>query len=167
MTLKVGDHVSKIDEPIDGHILSVDGHTAEVLWSDGFEERLLIKKITLKKTFEIEEIQVKDQLVSPILVARKIEEIDLHFDKIEIKHHLVPKYEILIRQLNYFYEEVQRAKKEKLDTLIVIHGRGEGVLREELIAACQKIDHIYFETAQDKKYRGNALAIHFLNHDHA
>jgi len=160
---KIGDLVSKIDEPIDGHILSIDHQVVHVLWDDGFEEKILRKKITLKKSIELSEIEVKDDTTSITWRKRRIEEVDLHFDKIEIRHHLVPKYEILIRQLNYFHEEVQRAKREHLDTLIVIHGRGEGVLKEELIAACQKMEHIQYETAKDKKYNGNALAIHFLN----
>jgi len=62
-------------------------------------------------------------------------EIDLHFDTISQQYDRripINKTHILEHQLNIFKEFYWRAREKKVRRLIVIHGFGKGILREEL-----------------------------------
>ncbi|MEQ1554746.1 MAG: Smr/MutS family protein, partial [Ferruginibacter sp.] len=63
-------------------------------------------------------------------VARSV--VDLHIEKLSNDWNHLSNFEILTLQLNNFEKYYNLAVVNKLETLIIIHGIGEGVLKDEI-----------------------------------
>ena len=74
----------------------------------------------------------------------------------------IPKEKILERQLTAFKEEYQNCLKEKVDELIVIHGKVSGILRENLIQFLKETKKTRYEEMTNGKYKQAAIKIYFL-----
>ena len=58
--------------------------------------------------------------------------VDLHIDKLYDAYEQLTSFQILSIQMNRFKRELDSAIKKKTKKLIVIHGKGKGVLKEEI-----------------------------------
>ena len=161
MKFKVGDTVSILDEPLKGKILSV-GARIHVILEDGFEESFLPSQLSLHTNllFNLEP-EVKDQASAPQFKTQKISEIDLHFDAQRMKIHSIEPQEVLQRQLILLQEEIRESIFNKIDRLIVIHGIGKGVLKQEVLKLAQNYAIITVRTLHESRYKNCAIALDF------
>lgn len=84
--------------------------------------------------------------------------IDLHIEKLPPAYHVKP----LEHQLHCLEEEMKDCISKGVQELIVIHGRGEGKLKnaiENKLSSHSKVKK--FINLNDVKYKGNALKIIF------
>ena len=58
--------------------------------------------------------------------------VDLHIDKLYDSYEQLSNHQILAIQMNRFKIELQTAFKKRTKKLIVIHGKGKGVLKDEI-----------------------------------
>ena len=157
---KVGDTISLIDEPLNGKILDIQGQKAQVLLDDGFSEWISFLKIvpTNQVQIEIEPLEDKHQDSFIEIRAERVHEIDLHIEHLVIDWKKIPSEKILERQMTSFMEELKDATQNKYDKLIVIHGKGKGILKTELINILQS-KGLNFSEMSYGKYKGAALEI--------
>ena len=161
MKFKVGDTVSILDEPLKGKVLSV-GTRIKVLLQDGFEESFLPTQLSVfTKELLHEEMELKDQIATTHFKTQKISEIDLHFDAQRMKIHNISPEEILQRQLILLQEEIRESISNKIDRLIVIHGIGKGILKQEVLKVAQNYTTIIVRSLQESRYRNCATALDF------
>ena len=59
-------------------------------------------------------------------------EVDLHIEHLVDKHKSLSNYEIVQIQIRHCEFTIEKAIKNNVSRLIVIHGKGEGVLKEEV-----------------------------------
>ena len=164
--IKVGVRVKWVDKPWTGDVIEMNGSRALVLLDDGFEEWEQMSKLLLEaESEEINSIEIFDSKneiqhieVRPI----KSNEIDLHIENLFVHWKQIPKEKILERQLTAFKEEYQNCLKEKVDELIVIHGKGSGILRENLIQFLKETKKTRYEEMTNGKYKQAAIKIYFL-----
>ena len=71
-------------------------------------------------------------------------EIDLHVDRILNSYSSLSNTEILLKQIHQFKDFFTRAKNKRVPKIVVIHGVGEGVLKNEIRSYLSKQENIEF-----------------------
>ncbi len=91
-------------------------------------------------------------------------EVDLHLHELIDNERGMSDGEKLQYQLSYFERMLATAIRERKRRLIVIHGVGEGVLREEVRKVLQYYDHLRFDDADPRRYGYGATAVELFHH---
>ncbi len=86
-------------------------------------------------------------------------EIDLHIENLIESERFLSNAQILDIQLKAFQAFLRKAKMKKIKKIIVIHGVGEGVLKEEIRSYLTKQDVTRFYDGDYSKYGYGATAI--------
>ncbi len=111
----------------------------------------------------IEEVHhsVRKEMKTGYLKPIDVWEIDLHIESITESHSGLTNGQILIKQLSIFKSFLNDARKKNIRKLIVIHGVGEGVLKEEVRAILKKIEGAEFFDASYQEYGKGATQVEF------
>jgi DNA-nicking Smr family endonuclease len=88
-------------------------------------------------------------------------EIDLHIHKLTDSYQHLSNTEILLKQLQKYKTTFLQAKNNRIKILVVIHGVGEGVLKNEIRMHLAKIENIKFYDANFLEYGKGATEILF------
>jgi dsDNA-specific endonuclease/ATPase MutS2 len=91
-------------------------------------------------------------------------EVDLHLHKLVEDESKLSDGEKLSFQLDFFERRLNTAIRERKKRVIVIHGVGEGVLREEVRKTLQFYEGVRFDDADPRKYGYGATAIEILHY---
>lgn len=91
-------------------------------------------------------------------------EVDLHLHELVDDERGMSDGEKLQYQLSYFERMLATAIRERKRRLIVIHGVGEGVLREEVRKVLQYYEHLRFDDADPRRYGYGATAVELFHH---
>jgi hypothetical protein len=87
-------------------------------------------------------------------------EVDLHIEKIRDDHQFLKNSEILDIQLNHFKKNLDAAIVHKLQSIIFIHGTGNGTLRNEIHKIISKHPQVKtFMDAHKEKFGYGATEI--------
>lgn len=158
----IGDRVKWINQPWRGTILEIQGQRARVLLNDGFEEWEQISKLTSEnEIIDLDKIHdSKNEITHIESRPLKISEIDLHIENLFVHWKKIPKEKILEMQIQAFQEEFHASYRNS-DELIVIHGKGSGILKENILRILQGQKQISYEAMQDGKYKHAAIKICF------
>jgi Smr domain len=161
--LKIGDKVLLVDEPAQGVITAITGQRAKVDIVGGFEEEILISKLIKVNEidYEMNELEDKHNDTYVEIRAEKLNEIDLHIENLFVHWQKIPKEDYLHRQLNAFKVELYHARKNKLDKLIVIHGKGKGILKNAVIDILNEQQKLSYQSMTKDKYKDAAIEIYF------
>lgn len=157
---KIGDEVSLIDEPLNGVISAIQDQKAHVFLEDGFAEWISFFKLVHRNKNQLEiELQAEKHADSFVEIRpERVHEIDLHIENLVIEWQKIPTDKILERQITSFVEELNDAIKNRYDKLIVIHGKGKGILKEE-ISTLLHAKGLKYSEMDYGKYRGSAIEI--------
>ncbi len=187
-----GDEVSFLNDVGGGLVLQIIGRDqAKVRTHDGFELVYPIKELVLNardpsRSVSDHEAQLR---ASDDRMAERIErdkgrgasagnggyapkpvddpgvmEVDLHLHKLVEDESALSDGEKLRFQLEFFERRLNTAIRERKKRVIVIHGVGEGILREEVRKALQFYEGVRFDDADPRKYGYGATAIEILHH---
>jgi dsDNA-specific endonuclease/ATPase MutS2 len=162
--LKVGSRVSFLDEQGFGVVQKIlNSNQALVMRDDGFEEACSISKLLLvdeetfsesafqhipKKTKESDKPKSKNSKKHK-KNSGLVWEIDLHIEQLIDNHRNMSNFDIIQVQLQHCKGTIERAIKNNVPRLVIIHGRGEGVLKEEVLHLLKK----YPVEAKDADFR--------------
>lgn len=86
-------------------------------------------------------------------------EIDLHIESLLDSHRNLTNTEILMRQMTEFRSFFKRAQEKNIQKIVVIHGVGEGVLKNEIRMFLAKKENIEFYDASFHDYGKGATEI--------
>jgi hypothetical protein len=93
-------------------------------------------------------------------IANPGKEIDLHIEKLRDDHQFLNSDEILDIQLSYFRKSLDAAIVHKLPSIVLIHGSGNGTLRNEIYKIISKHAHIKtFMDAYKEKFGYGATEV--------
>jgi dsDNA-specific endonuclease/ATPase MutS2 len=137
---KKGDFVSVIDNNIQGEIISVHGNRITIKDSDGFPYYCNANQIILRKPLNViipKEIE-KDKTSINIKAIKKHKkpkflEVDLHIHQITYSVKNMTNHQMLQYQISYAKQKIEYAIINRIPKVILIHGKGKGVLKKELI----------------------------------
>ena len=91
-----------------------------------------------------------------------VAEVDLHLHELVEDVARLDESERLAYQLRYFERALNAAIRDGKRKLIVIHGVGEGILREEVRKVLQYYDHVRFHDADMRRYGSGATEVEIL-----
>lgn len=181
---KIGDKVSVIHETIAGTILTIAGAKVTIEDTDGFVRAYKITDIVKETNDEYvihealvtESIHEKDSNAKPA-ISRKSStettveytnpnEIDLHIEVLfpEAVHWSVA--DILQKQMIACRAFVEKAIANKSRKVVVIHGKGEGVLKSEIYRYLNRVQNhlhisISYHDADFRTFGTGATQINF------
>lgn len=163
-SLCVGAEVTFKDEAGKGKVVKLlNSHQVIVLREDGFEEAYPIKDLIIisAETFSeaafkhIPECTKEENSKKKRLSKRHkknnglVWEVDLHIEHLVDSHRNLSNYEIVQIQIRHCQYTIEKAIKQNVHKLVIIHGKGEGVLKEEVRQLLKK----YPVEAKDADYR--------------
>jgi dsDNA-specific endonuclease/ATPase MutS2 len=186
----VGDNIAVLNDTITGKIIRIQQGKCVIEDSDGFEriypktslvvvkseldykltdeetEKFILQKInaiTKKK-----EVKLSSESTSKTTYNQEVLEIDLHIEELVDDHSNMNNFEILQRQMQTCRMFIERAMRVKAKKAILIHGKGEGVLREEIYSYLIRLENskhikLDFSSASFSHYGVNgATEVRFL-----
>ena len=170
--MKIGDTAKILDETGTVVIKKILGATAVVEDEYGFEltyplSRLLpcvpqnldIKSENIESKKNVEKSKPAPPKRKP--QTEEIREVDLHIGQlVDSLKGLHPK-QMLQKQLITAEKEIERAREDHVKKLILIHGKGKGVLKSEIYRLLNRTERIEFFEADIIKYRFGAVEIRF------
>ena len=188
--LKVGDRVAFVDEVGGGVVLDAPiAGRVRIRTDDGFvlirnvKELVPYDPVQIKQAYRVsdhqagmvaandlmEEKRKKRGNTKPGKTPRKPEdasvaEVDLHLHELVEDETRLSQGERLSYQLAYFERTLEAAIRDGKRKLIVIHGVGEGVLREEVRKMLQFYDGVRFQDADMGRYGAGATEVLILRH---
>ena len=174
--MKVGDIIHHIDGVERGRILAVLGDRLQVFWEDLEIEEIVQNNEVVVIQPEIAEIisgqsaiPNKEEKVLKASSSKKAQkdsarEIDLHIENLLPTTKGMTNHEIVQVQLQALYDAFEEARADRCKRLIVIHGVGEGRLREEVLIFLSGQDDIEFFDASYQKYGQGATEVRFYKY---
>ncbi|MBS1936367.1 MAG: Smr/MutS family protein [Bacteroidetes bacterium] len=192
-TLSPGDEVSFLNEVGGGVVLDVaeGGKRVKVRTHDGFELMYAAKELVLNAmdpSRSVGDHQAQLRAANDRLAERverdkgrgasvqnggrahdpvedpSVMEVDLHLHKLVEDEGRLSDGEKLRFQLEFFERRLNTAIRERKKRVIVIHGVGEGILREEVRKALQYYEGVRFDDADPRRYGHGATAIEILHY---
>lgn len=139
---------------------------------EGFEETISLKSVIKlgRDAFRKENVGFVPNKEEPKKKKQSVQkkktteallwEVDLHIEVLLDYYRNMGNYEIVQHQLRHCEFTLLKAQKNKVQRLVVIHGKGEGVLKEEVYSLARKHD-LHIREADFKRYGGGASEIVF------
>jgi len=169
MSFKIGDVVAFLDEPGTGTIVAINNDTAEVACDHGFNDFYSFSSLILRKSLVIGEVIRKDQpKVSRAPQSKgsaplpNFLEIDLHFEALVDFPKNFNAHEKLQIQLRETRKTLDKAQKAGIKKVVLIHGVGQGRLREEIYTLLERRDKLRFYDANYARYGKGATEVELL-----
>tara|TARA_B100000900_G_C20550074_1_gene704360 strand:+ start:807 stop:1592 length:786 start_codon:yes stop_codon:yes gene_type:complete len=174
--LSVGDQVVFMSDNTKGKILSILSHQEyEVEIHDGFTipvNRIEIEKIILTNmTLDQKGVssQIRKDLKKEVSKESKSNqstpnffnhnELDLHIENLIDSWQGLSNFEIVTLQLQHFRKRLYQALEDNEPSLVVIHGIGKGILKEEIYKYLLQFPNITVGPADAKLYGMGASEI--------
>lgn len=180
MKFEVGDRVSFIDDSGSGIIIEVLEKSRYKVRNDhGFDLVYPVKKLVplpdpedyrLEPNEEFKQIRIKHKSESlnkkPKSVpaqGKSVWEIDLHIEELIDDFRNLSNGEILDIQMKHFNYFLGNAIEKRIPKVIIIHGKGEGVLKSEIRTALFAYGNMEIHDASYSKYGQGAteVVIHY------
>ena len=169
---KIGDKVEVIDSSEKGVVLTVDKALISVEFEDGFQQDFQSNQLILSKPLEfdfasISVAHIVDQMSSKKKTSKSskigyIPEIDLHIHELIDDASRLSNFEILNIQILKAKGFVEWAISKQIKKIVLIHGVGQGVLKQELSTLLRRYDNIEFFDANYQKYGFGATEVNFF-----
>lgn len=97
-----------------------------------------------------------------IAIEKPAKEIDLHIEKLRDDHDFLDKQEMMEIQLSFFKKNLDAAIVHKLESIVFIHGVGNGSLRHEIHKVISKHAQVKtFMDARKEKFGYGATEVFF------
>jgi hypothetical protein len=136
---------------------------AYILKDNFLDKEVIEKTLNLEDLTRIKAIKEFKQPQKNSVAKQKIKdltkEIDLHIEELLDSYSGLTNTEILSVQLERFEKEIQFSLSNGIKKLIVIHGVGNGKLKQEIISILKTIDDITYYDASYKNYGFGATEI--------
>lgn len=173
MKFQINDKVSVLDDTIDGVVIAITNGQITIETTDGFplnfQESQLVKigtepynfnglahakslKEEKKKTYQ----RGKKQTNEFVLV------VDLHIEKLVKSKHGMSNYDILTLQLDTAKHKLDFSIQKRFPKVVLVHGVGDGVLKEDIYSMLRRYDNIRFYEADYQEYGMGATEIRIL-----
>lgn len=156
--LKVGDEASVINDSVKGVVIQLTSSLAVIRDEHGFEREYRLEELVLYRShdaYKLEDLKLNKEIEEKIKSqinekGHKLKdfEIDLHIEELIEDHRNMTNHEILTKQMTVCKGFIQNAIEKGLPKVVLIHGKGEGVLKAEIHSFLNKLRHyngVYLE----------------------
>ena len=171
--IRIGDNIKFLDSEGGGKVISILGNSYIILTNEGFEEEHSINAIikvnkdlekSLKKTYVPYGFKKLNKKVQKDSIFKSktplVWEIDIHIENLLDNFYQMNNYEIVNYQLDKCENIIHKALKAKIHKLIIIHGKGQGILRKEVHNLLHSF-RLDFKDSDYMRYSGGATDVFF------
>ena len=171
--IRIGDKIKFLDSEGGGEVISILGDLYTILTNEGFEEKHSINAIikvnedlekSLKKTYVPDGFKKLTKKVQKDSIFKSktplVWEIDIHIENLVDNFYHMSNYEIVNYQLDKCENIIHKALKAKVHKLVIIHGKGQGVLRKEVHNLLYSF-RLDFKDSDYMRYSGGATDVFF------
>lgn len=172
-----GQRVRFVNDKGRGKVLKVEQNRVLVLTDHGFENYygpgeivpehgLKDMKLSVSSAAAKEKIAADKAKKAMVKLSKKhAPEIDLHIENLLDNWQKMSNYDILQYQMRFFKRKFEKFMQQKVTKVIVIHGKGEGVLKSELRHELMKYENVEFLDGSYLDYGIGAteIRIHYGN----
>ena len=171
MSWLVGQEVGVLREAGVFKVCSVEKEHLVLEDEIGFTYRYLKQDVVARQQINIDKITSKDLQVKSTSLAKKVEVskernlpfIDLHSEELSIPSHL-PAHDVFLAQIKAFKSFCNGQAQRRNTKFIVIHGAGEGKLKQEIRQICNGKEGMSVHDAQWSNGAVGASRIELLLH---
>jgi hypothetical protein len=171
MSWLVGQEVGVLREAGVFKVCSVEKEHLVLEDEIGFTYRYLKQDVVARQQINIDKITSKDLQAKITTAAKKVEVskernlpfIDLHSEELSIPSHL-PAHDVFLAQINAFKSFCNGQAQRRNAKFIVIHGAGEGKLKQEIRQICNGKEGMSVHDAQWSNGAVGASRIELLLH---
>ena len=178
MKLNRGDFVSVLDEDLKGTIVKISNDIITIETTEGFElefsknELIKVETDTVLRTdsFLNDSLsQVVSQKEIPKKKSNKVKpkdrylptlEVDLHIHQLTNSTKGMTNHDMLTLQLDTAKRQLDFAIRKRIQKVVFIHGKGEGVLKLELDFLFGRYNNVKFYEANYQKYGLGATEVY-------
>jgi len=166
MKFKTGETVSFLNQVGEGIITKYEGGRYLIEDEHGFDDWYDEHELVAKNKLSIDGIQRKDDTFrrNPSKSeshSNSSLEIDLHFNKLVEFPKNFTNHQMLEIQLREARNFLDKAKKGGNKRVVLIHGVGEGRLKEEIHTMLERMDNLRFYDANYAEYGRGATEVEF------
>ena len=177
MMFEIGDHVSVLDDDINGVIEKIDGQNITIETNEGFKmiyapnelisaaspdlARNMFLDTSISEVLSEKETPKRKQIAKPKKKEREIPamEVDLHIHQLVGSTKGMSNHEMLTLQLDTARRRLEFAIKKRIPRIVFIHGVGEGVLKLELEYLFGRYNNVAYQEANYQKYGSGATEV--------
>ena len=158
MQFSVGDKILFKKENLQGEIVRINSlYKVTVLSVDGFEMNVSVKDLvrieeTTDKATSYGNDFYSKELDSKVIKSQKqqrsqsVLKVDLHIELLTLNYQYMDNFEIVQIQLNECYNKIEKALNSNITKLEIIHGIGEGILKNEVHAILKNYNLRFYLT---------------------
>jgi hypothetical protein len=136
---------------------------AYILKDDFLDKKVVEQRLNTEDLMRLKSIKEFKQPLKTSVAKQKIKdltkEVDLHIEELIDSHSGLTNAQILAIQLERFEKEMEYCLSNNMRKLIVIHGVGNGKLKQEITAILKSMDGISYHDASYKHYGFGATEI--------
>ncbi|WP_299110308.1 Smr/MutS family protein [uncultured Winogradskyella sp.] len=180
MKFKVGDAVETIDDDISGIVTKISENQITVEDSDGFDLQFEARELMLRSSgnslenavyntdFDAvkKEKESKKRTSAPTVKPKERNapkfEVDLHIHHLTKSSRGMSNFDMLNLQLDTARGQLEFAIRKRIPKIVFIHGKGEGVLKQELETLFSRYNNVRFYDADYKTYGLGATEVSIL-----
>jgi len=158
----LGDYVSIMDEKMKGKVIQIIGDQITIEESNGFESVFHADKIIVYDTIlATDKTKTKEKQSDAIIKEDVIKSsiVDLHNT-----NNYLDKNRILENQIIIFKDELNHAVRNGQTQIIFIHGKGQGILKNEIERILQK-EGVSYKKAPHRQFGQGAIQVSLVNID--
>lgn len=177
MNFKIGEKIGFLYERGGGTVIRISDLNHLIIVDDsGFERPMRVDEIVkihsvdyqldnfTEKINDDESLSTANYFVSKENLngnrkSSDVWEIDLHIEELLDSHIGLSNSEILLKQMTEFRSFFRRAQEKNIGKIVVIHGVGEGVLKNEIRSFLSKKDNLEFFDASFLDYGKGATEV--------
>lgn len=176
---EIGDKVSVLDDAINGVVVAIKSNQFVIETDDNFvmtfaaNELVKIENASILGSINPKDILHKSTLDTQLTRKQKeainqlnkqergVPDFDLHIEKLVKNKQGLSNFDILNIQLDTAKAHIEFAIRNRIPKIVLIHGVGDGVLKQELEYLFKKYSQISFQDANYQKYGLGATEIYF------
>jgi dsDNA-specific endonuclease/ATPase MutS2 len=171
---KVGDKVSVLDDDLSGQITEMQGNTVTIETIEGFtldfeKNELIIMNKSFQVDLSMKDIIEKEQPKRNNTKKTKFKErfqptleVDLHIHHLTDTSKHMSNHDMLTLQLDTARRQLEFAIKKRIQKVVFIHGKGEGVLKMELEYLFGRYNNVKYYDADYQKYGLGATEVYIF-----
>lgn len=170
---RLGDQVVVLNETLTGRIIEIRPNSITIECEDGFNYDYQPKELVINKNLDnminnrhdiaIHEEITSSQTKSPVKSTTQYTEVDLHIHELIESETGMSNYDKLSLQVNTARKKLEEAISKKQKKIILIHGKGDGVLKSEIRAMLNKYPVTFHDASYAKYGLGATEVLIFQN----
>ncbi len=171
-SFKIGDRVTFVNQKGYGRVKSINNEKITIITNDGFEIPFPPDELIITNSANYEKLSVSDSdaMIKKLGELKKnntlknksrnsIPEIDLHIECLLEKWEHMSNHELINFQIRALRTQLEKWFRAGIQRAVIIHGKGEGVLRSAVREELLKHNEIEFLDASYLKYSTGATEI--------